>query len=220
MAEPFAVLDCALISVATGENAHTLRELRDRLMNTDDPGIMYYHFWDAMLRPRFVDPEFQNDFSAWAWHDLHDRRLAERLAIVNPADFHYMDDLRHKVIDVIEDRMEEPDFNPLIHVEYPFFLMRSQIVVFDTGIRIEHPEEMPQRIEKMSAGSIFYHFIDSRRRTESGENDFSEWLRGINSQYTDLTDKIAAIDPYFNSLTELRNQLATILKAQFAKGGA
>jgi len=30
MIDPFAVKDCALIAIATGERAHNLRELRDR----------------------------------------------------------------------------------------------------------------------------------------------------------------------------------------------
>ncbi|MDD2388970.1 MAG: DUF5752 family protein [Desulfobacterales bacterium] len=217
MANPFGVLDCALLAIATGEKAHTLRELQDRLTANDDFGIMYYHFWDTLLRPRFVDREYQNDFAAWAWNDLHDHRLAERLAILNPTDFSRMDDLRRKVIDVIEDRMDEEDFNPWIHVDHPFFLLRSQIIVFDTCIRISNPEKLPETVSKMSSSSIFYHFIDSRRRTVSGENDFSEWLRGIDGQFTTLADDIAAIDPYFNSLTELRNQLVTILYAYFNK---
>lgn len=218
MVNPFAVLDCALIAIATGESAYTLRELRDRLTASEDPGIMYYHFWDSLLRPRFVDREYQNDFAAWAWHDLHDQRLAERLAIINPTNFNFMDDLRRKVIDIIEDRMDEADFNPWIHVDHPFFLLRSQIVVFDTNIRINMPEELPDTVSRMSSGSIFYHFIDSRRRTDSGENDFSEWLRGIDGSFRNLADEIAAIDPYFNSLTELRNQLVTILSVYFKKG--
>lgn len=121
MNQPFAVLDCALIAIATGQKAHDLRELRDRLITMSDPGIMYYHFWDALLRPRFVDPEYQNDFAAWVWHDLHDRRLAERLSILNPADYRLMDDLRHKMIEVIEERMDEEDFMFYPDADHPFF---------------------------------------------------------------------------------------------------
>jgi hypothetical protein len=55
MVEPFAITDCAIISISTGEKAHNLRELRGRLLRLDDPGIMYYHFWDVLLRPRFID---------------------------------------------------------------------------------------------------------------------------------------------------------------------
>jgi hypothetical protein len=218
MAEPFAVTDCALISIATGEKAQNLRELRDRLLRVDQPAVMYYHFWDVLLRPQFADPEYQNDFAAWVYHELHDRRLAERLSIINPKDFRWMDDLRQKLVDVIEERMDEVDFIPQADVEHPFFFMRSQIVVFDTGIRIDSPAKLAELIPQMSSSSIFYHFIDSRRRTASGKNDFTEWLWDFEEKYADLADAVDAIDPYFSSLTEVRSQLSAVF-ANFMKEG-
>jgi hypothetical protein len=215
--EPFALTDCTLISIATGEMAQNLRELRDRLARLDDPAVTYFHFWGGLLRPHFVDPEYQNDFAAWAYHDLHERRLAERLAIINPTDFEAIDDLRHKVIDVIEERMDEQDFEPHVDAEHPFFFMRFQIVIFDTRQRIQTPEQLVDIIPTLSLGSLFYHFIDSRRRTKFHRNDFSEWMRGCGEQYAKLADQIAAVDPYFNSLTELRDHLHAILRSNLQK---
>ena len=206
--EPFAVADCALIVMATGENASNLRELLDRLKRIDDPGVMYFHFWDGLLRPDFVDPEYQNDFASWSYHDLHDRRLAERLSVLNPGDFGTMQRLREQVIEIIEDRMDEAGFDPRMDAENPFFFMRSQIILFGTGFRMETPADLSASIGHLPLGSIFYHFIDARRRTESGQNDFSEWLWGLGDSYASLGDEIAAIDPYFKSLYELRQQLA------------
>jgi hypothetical protein len=215
--EPFVLTDCALISIATGEMAHNLRELRDRLVRLDDPAVTYFHFWGGLLRPHFVDPEYQNDFAAWAYHDLHERRLAERLAIINPSDFEVIEDLRHKVIDVIEERMDEQDFEPHVDAEHPFFFMRFQIVIFDTRQRIQTPEQLVDIIPTITLGSLFYHFIDSRRRTRFRRNDFSEWMRGCGEQYAKLADQIAAVDPYFNSLTELRDHLHAILRSNLQK---
>ena len=176
MVEPFAVTDCALIAVATGEKAESLRELHDRLRRIEDPGVMYFHFWGGLLRPHFVDPEYQNDFASWAYHSLHDRRLAERLSVLNPSRFDRMDELRHQLIEVVEDRMDEPDFDPRIDGEAPFFFLRAQIVVFDTWIRLDHPEDMGRELRSMTPGSHFYHFIDARGRTESGRDELSECL--------------------------------------------
>ena len=210
--EPFVLTDCALISIATGEMAHNLRELSDRLRRMEDPAITYFHFWGGLLRPYFVDPEYQNDFAAWAYHDLHERRLAERLAIINPSEFDAIDDLRSKVIDVIEERMDELDFERHVDAENPFYFMRFQIVIFDTRQRIHSPEQLLDIIPNISLGSLFYHFIDSRRRTQSRRNDFSEWMAAWGEQYAKLAAQIAAVDPYFNSLTELRVHLHAILK--------
>lgn len=216
--DPFAIMDCALIAIATGEKANNLRELLDRLRRVADPGVTYFHFWGGMLRPHFVDPEYQNDFSAWAYHDLHDRRLAERLSILNPTDFESIDDLRGRIIDVVEERMDEEDFDPRIDAENPFFFTRSQIVVFDTRERIENPENLVSFVPKMALGSLFYHLIDSRRRTESRRNDFTKYLWAWGDRYAECADAIDAIDPYFNSLLELRGELEGVLLKHLTKG--
>ncbi len=218
--EPFVLTDCALISIATGELAHNLRELRDRLARIEDPAVTYFHFWGGLLRPHFVDPEYQNDFAAWAYHDLHERRLAERLAIINPTDFDTIDHLRRKVIDVMEECMDEQDFDPHVDAEHAFFFMRFQIVIFDTRQRIQTPDQLAQIIPNISLGSLFYHFIDSRRRTQSRCNDFSEWMAGWGDQYAALAAQIAAVDPYFNSLSELRDHLHAIVRSNLQKAAS
>lgn len=210
MVEPFAITDCALIVVATGEKAHNLRELHDRLTRMDDPGMMYFHFWDCLLRPDFVDPEYYNDFSSWSYRNLHDQRLAERLSLLNPGNFRTMNALRQQVIQIIEDRMDESDFDVRIDADHAFYFQRSQIVVFDTRQRVMTPEQMSDMVPKMAPGSIFYHFIDARRRTASGCNDFVEWLKPWGERYVALARHIEMIDPYFNTLLEMRAQLASV----------
>ena len=211
MIDPFAVKDCALIAIATGERANDLRELRDRL-ETTRPGCIYYHFWGALLRPSFDDPEYQNDFAVWAYHGLHDRFLAERLALVDPTDFHDLEDLRRELIEIIEERLDENELVPWAAANQQFHFTRSQIVVFDTRTRISKPEELKEQIPQLTVGSVFYHFVDARRRTHSRSDDFSEWLKCFGNSHSDLLAQIAAMDPYFKSLTELRAQFGEIFK--------
>jgi hypothetical protein len=211
MTDPFAVNDCALIAIATGERANDLRELRDRL-ETTRPGCIYHHFWGGLLRPSFDDPEYQNDFAVWAYHGLHDRFLAERLALVDPTDFDDLEGLRRELIEIIEERLDE---NELVHwavAHQQFQFIRSQIVVFDTRIRISKPEELAALIPQLTVGSVFYHFVDARRRTPNKNDDFSEWLIGFGDKYNELLEQVASLDPYFKSLTELRAQLGEIFQ--------
>jgi hypothetical protein len=98
--------------------------------------------------------------------------------------------------------------------------MRFQIVIFDTRQRIHSPEQLCKIIPILPLGSLFYHFIDSRRRTQSKRNDFSEWMVGLGGRYDELAAQIAAIDPYFNSLSELRHQLHGILRAALEEAPA
>jgi hypothetical protein len=69
----------------------------------------------------------------------------------------------------------------------------------------------------MTSGSIFYHFIDSRRRTYGNIDDFSTWLYGFDGEYKDLIYQLSSIDPFFSSLTELRNQISEITNDYFRK---
>jgi len=211
MIDPFAVKDCALIAIATGERAHNLRELRDRL-ETTRPGCIYHHFWGGLLRPSFDDPEYQNDFAVWAYHGLHDRFLAERLALIDPTELADMEELRRELIEIIEERLDENELVPWASAHQQFHFIRSQIIVFDTRIRISEPEELKGHIPQLTVGSIFYHFVDARRRTANRSDDFSEWLKGFGNSYNKLLEQIAALDPYFKSLTELRSQLSQIVE--------
>lgn len=212
MTNPFIVKDCTLISIATGEEAQNLRELSSQV-RVVHPGCIYYHFWGGLLRPNFDEPEYPNDFAAWSWRSLHDKRLAEQLAIIDPSPYQDMEGLRQELVDVIDERLSESEFVPWARSGQRFTFIRSQIIVFDTGIRIVHPREMEERITKMSLGSIFYHFIDARRRNSSGKSDFTEWFRTFEEEACgELIRKLNRIDPYFTTLSALRRELAAVFQ--------
>ncbi|MBW1981489.1 MAG: hypothetical protein JRJ12_09720 [Deltaproteobacteria bacterium] len=216
MIDPFAVKDCALIAIATGERAQNLRELRDRL-ETTARACIYYHFWGGLLRPSFDDPEYQNDFAAWAYHGLHDNALAERLALIDPMDFEDLEGLRRELIELIEERLDENQWVPWAKADQQFHFIRSQIVVLDTRIRISEPEKLRELVPQLTVSSVFYHFIDARRRTIYKSDDFSEWLKGFGDRYGPLLEHLRNVDPYFKPLNELRSQLGKIFEEYFAR---
>ena len=65
-------------------------------------------------------------------------------------------------------------------------------------------------VPRMSVGSIFYHFIDARRRRPEMMDDFRTWLKSCGADCDDLFSQLAAVDPYFGSLVELRAQLTNV----------
>jgi hypothetical protein len=213
---PFSIKDCALAEIATGKRAQNLRELRDCLIGID-AGCIYYHFWGGLLRPRFVEPEYNNDFAAWASHALHDGPLAERLGVIDPTGFKDLDDLRRELIEVIEERLDESDWVPWAKRDQQFYFMRSQIVVFDTHQQIVDPRDLARVAPRLSLGSVFYHFIDARRRDPIGADDFRAWLADFDGQYKELCNRLAAIEPYFDSLAELRKHLARAFREFFGE---
>jgi hypothetical protein len=210
----FKIMDCALIAIATGEKAQNLRELRDILKNVH-PGSLYYHFWGGLLHPHFDDPEFQNDFAVWATRNLHDSKLAEQLSIVDPNVFNDIEALRREVLEIIEDRLSESEHVPWVRSGQEFYFIRSQIVIFETGVSHSDPKNLIEIIPTMSLGSIFFHFIDARRRTTDKKNDFSEWLAGFGDKYARLIKDLDNIDPYFTTLNELRYEIKSAFYKYF-----
>ena len=210
----FSVKDCALVALATGKKARLLQELRSELADIESASI-YHHFWGGLLQPRFEEREFNNDFAAWVKHGLHDAVLAERLAALDPVTYPDIDSLRHDIVDLIDTRLDEVEYLFWARATQQFEFISSQIVVFDTGRHIKHPEELTKAITNMSTSSIFYHFIDARRRTSDKHDDFSDWLVAFGDEFDALREQLFGIDPFFGSLSELRNQLADLFGLHF-----
>ncbi len=215
----FAIKDCALATIATGRRAQTLRELRGILRDIH-PGCIYYHFWGTLLRPQFSDREYNNDFATWCHHSLHDNPAAERLAVIDPADYVDMEELRRELIEIIDERLDETEVMLVARADQQFHFTRSVIVVFDTYRRLTEPAELVRVLPELSVGSIFYHFIDARRREPIAVDDFRAWLMGLGPEYKPLLDSLAEIDPYFESLFVLRDRLAKTFKAYFRTSAA
>jgi len=205
--QPFRIKDCNLSLMATGEIAESLSELRDVLQRIPSSSL-YYHFWGSQLRVSFAHPEYHNDFARWAHTTLHDDILAEQLAIIDPTEFPEMEDLRRKLLDVIEDRIEQIDYPSWSGKEMKFHFLRSIIIVFNTNIEVAIPPDLKKVVPVLSSGSIFYHFIDARRRTSDRSDDFSLWLAGYDDQYKQLIKDIQGIDTYFLSLPEIRKAIS------------
>ncbi len=210
----FFVKDCALVAIATGVRAQVLSEFRDQVA-TIHPGSIYFHFWGGRLRPDFEHREYHNDFASWAHSHLHDQVLAERLDIIDPTDYEDLEDLRAEFIEVLDERLDEREYIPWTTREEGFQFIRSKIIIMKTSHQLSHPQELSEHVSQMSHSSLFYHFIDSRRRIEGGRDDFSNWLSSFGDDYQDVVEQIRDIDPYFISLGELQKRLTFIFEDHF-----
>lgn len=213
----FHINDCALASIATGTKARTLTEFRDRL-ETIHPGSIYFHFWIGRLRPAFEYEEHHNDFSNWVHAALHDDILSERLELLDPSAYD-VETLRTMMIDIIEQRLDEQNYVPIAIKDRQFHFIRSKIIVFKTDLKMEEPKDLIDILPKLSRSSLFYHFIDARRRTQHSTDDFSPWLESFGKEYADLIKHYREIDPYFISLADLQ-QKVTITTNQFFINGS
>jgi hypothetical protein len=93
----------------------------------------------------------------------------------------------------------------------PIHFLQAMTIVFDTGILVEEAENLLPAVANMSLGSIYFHFIEARRREPMGGDDFTAWLHSWNSSHADLIDALTQIDFYFLSLRELKRELISVL---------
>lgn len=211
---PFLVKDCALAAIATGSRAQNLGEFRDRIKTIPAESI-YYHFWRQSIETSLVPGSFYNDFSHWAHYQLHDDILAERIALIDPSEYEDLEKLRSDIIDVIENRLDEQDSTTLFSNADPFHFIRSKIVVFNTPYKMDHPKDLVKIIPIISRSSIFYHFIDARRREIISLDDFSSWLYSYHEEFAPLIERLKQIDPYFIPLANLQQKLSSTITEYF-----
>ncbi|HDP88498.1 MAG TPA: hypothetical protein ENN42_00825 [Thioalkalivibrio sp.] len=205
--QSFSIKDCALIAISTGRRAYNLRDLSEHLRSVAVDSI-YYHFWGGLIQARFDEREYNNDFASWVRHALHDAPLAERLAVLDPTDFDELEALRRELMELMDQRLDESESLHWVQATHPFEFIRSQIVIFDTRHRIHSPEELAEALPGLSIGSIFYHFIDARRRVPDHVDDFRQWLATFGERYDRLRERIAEVEAYFSSVSEIRERLA------------
>ncbi len=210
----FHVRDCALITLVTGERAQSLKDFREGLQRVPADSL-YHHFWGRLLRPQFDEPEYNNDFASWAWRSLHDRPLAERLSMVIPTDFEDLEGVRQELLEIVHQRLDESELSLWTAVDQGFYFLHGRLVVFDTGLSFGQPKDIVSYLPTLPTGSIFFHFIDARRRTPQRTDDFTAWLAGFGDEFAALSDSLGRLDPYFSSLKELRHRVAGIFQRYF-----
>lgn len=205
--QPFRVRDCALITRMAGVvPAVNLRELAERLRVCPAESL-HHHFCETTLRPTFDDPEFRNDFAAWASRALMDRPLAEQLGIIDPYEHDSVEDLRATVLDVVEGRLSALSHIPWARAGDEFHFMRAVTVIFDTGREFTTVDELPRAVREMTRSSLYFHFIEAQRRQPVRMDDFSAWLAEGGEREQRVALSLAAVDFHFLTLAELQQVL-------------
>ena len=211
---PFVVMDCVLLTRMSGlPEAASLRELRERLAVCRE-NVLYHHFSETLLRPSFDYPDYHNDFAVWAKLNLADPVLAERFGVLDPYAFSSLEELRGVMLDIIDERLNALPYTPAVYRGAEFYFFEADTVVFDTGDRICTPEELAPAVARMTTGSIFFHFIEARRREPLGMDDFSAWLGWFGDEGAACREALGTIDVGFLTLSELRDEIYARLAAQ------
>ncbi len=216
---PFEVKDCTIITRMGGvSTAVNLRELHERVA-VCPVECLFHHFCETLIRPTFDDPEFRNDFAVWSARQLRDRVLAERLGVINPYSLDSFEQLREIVLEIIDERLSELVYIPWVPRGDDFRFMRAVTVVFDCGIELKTPDDLVKHLPNFSHSSIYYHFIEARRRTPDRSDDFSAWLAGFGSGTEKLISALKGIDFYYLTLPELKESLIKVTRQLSMEAG-
>jgi len=211
----FEIKDCTLLTRMSGlPPALNLRELRDRITRCRQ-SVLYHHFCETLLTPQFDYPDYRNDFAVWVKHQIDDNVLAERLGILDPYSFASLEDLRLLLLELIDEHLGELPYTPSAHVGHEFYFMEATTVAFDTGKRINRPEELYDAVIKMTPGSLYFHFFEARWRPPIGMDDFSAWLQTLTEPSVNVVKAFQSIDFSFFTLSEIKKEiLAALSKAK------
>jgi len=210
----FEVSDCTLLTRMSGlPAAVNLRELRDRIYGCSG-NVLYHHFCETPMVPFFDNPDYRNDFAVWAKLHLGDRVLAERLGIIDPYIYTDIERLRAQLLDILDERLSEVPVVPAALPGSEFYFLEATTIAFDTGQRIEHPRELRNAIQSMTTSSIYFHFLEAKRRPPAGIDDFSAWLADCGSDFEADIQALQTIDYMFLTLSELKVELAKLLAAK------
>lgn len=203
----FVVRDCALICRTAGlAPVANLRELRDRLAVCPAASI-YHHYCETKLRPSFDDPEYPNDFASWCARALQDRVLAERLSVIDGYDYQDLEKLRSDTLEILDERLAESVSAPWAIQGEQFEFIQAMTVVFDTETVLQSLSDLAAATQNMTLGSIYFHFVEARRRRPLGQDDFTDWIGGWEDKPESLLRDLNAIDVHFLALPELRERI-------------
>jgi len=70
----------------------------------------------------------------------------------------------------------------------------------------------------MMRGTVYFHFVEARRRKPIGHDDFTVWLEEL-SETPDLIEKLHAIDIHLLTLPEIHERLLEAFGSHLMVGG-
>jgi hypothetical protein len=100
-----------------------------------------------------------------------------------------------------------------------FEFIQAMTVVFDTGVRLQTVTDLSGALDNVTRGSIYFHFVEARRRPPLGVDDFTAWFGGWSEKPDPLIRELSAIDIHMLTLQEIHQRLMTAVTTYIASGG-
>jgi len=205
--EPFKFYTRLHLTELTGLRATTLGQLVALIKKV--PGASIYHHTHRFLQQhQYLSPEPPNDFAYWVTEVLGEDELGEKLASIDTIQYSTIRSLREKIVSTIENYLKNSTFAKLkfARSEEEFHFMKSVSFVLPSGYSAIDLKEFADALSKITIDSIYFHIFEARLRLERGGNDFSNWIEDSLGDKK-LADEISSLDPYTQTLENLRETL-------------
>jgi hypothetical protein len=218
--EPFRFFTRLNLTELTGLKARNLAQLLELLREV--PGSSIYHHTHRFLQQhQYHSPEPPNDFAYWVTENLGEDVLGERLASIDIVQFSEIRRLRERIIEEIEVYLrEEPSAQLRFAREgQEFHFMKSLSFFIPTPHVAYDLAEFAEVLKKITIDSIYFHIFEARLRVGKGMNDFSNWFSASLDE-KDLAADIARLDPYTQTLEDLRQRIIGLIESRIGTAHA
>lgn len=208
MSDVFQFSSSASLEMLTGQKAHNLEGLL-HMLRTCRPSSVFYHTFSAFLKLKEADAPYNSDFAIWVATSLNEKALAERLMAVDFSEYSTTEDLRSRLIEIIEThRSERPEAFQKT-AEEPFYLFDITRIVYLTDKFAYDLGSFRETVGHISIYSFYLHFIESRLQALE-ENDFSEWIEESLGMPA-LAERIRRIDLNMYTIEGLRSRILELI---------
>lgn len=208
--QPFRFYTRLHIKELTGLKAKNLSELVNILKDVPD-AVVYYHTHSFIEEYQYLTPQPANEFALWVSDVIGDEILAEKLSNIDTFEFPTLGELRERIIAVINDGLSTRGDRRIAFEGREFHFIKSVSVVLTTPYIAHDLREFVEALRKVSINSLYFHIFESRLRLHRGVNDFSIWFQDSLDE-RELSDKIAALDPYNYTIEDLRSIIIQLIE--------
>lgn len=196
----------------TGMKARNLEELLEGIRAV--PGsVIYHHTHRYLLQHRYLSPEPPNDFAFWVQEVLGEEVIAEELSAIDICLFTTIKDLKKRIIEILDKHVTNGNHGRVAPPGQEFHFIRSISFIIPTHYRAHSLRGFVRALKRISVDSIYYHIFEARLRLHKVENHFSQWFRDSLNEDT-LADKVARLDPYTQTLEDLRKRIIGLAEAR------
>jgi Family of unknown function (DUF5752) len=207
---PFEFKSAAHLLFIEKERATNIDELLPALQTCPEESI-FQHTFRTLEEHHFIKEGFSNDFAHWAYSELREVGLGERLASLDVREFTSLAALRNRLVEIVEDFSAECPKARSRMASSPFYFCSSKTIILPPQQSASNLEQFVDGLKKVSLHSIHYHFIEARLRRKLESNDFSIWLlRDLGLERE--ADLLNRIDIYTSTLEGVRRKIIQILQ--------